>query len=98
MKKKRKPTHPGVIIYEHYLEPLGISIAGAARHLGVARKTLSNIINGHASVSPDMAMRLASACDTSVELWLNLQRAHDLWIMENEGGAWEDIEPMKKRA
>ena len=76
------PPHPGEIIKEFCLEPLGISITDAAEGLSVSRKTLSAIINGRAGVSPEMAVRLSIAFDTSAESWLNQQSQFDLWLAE----------------
>ncbi len=73
------PPHPGEIIKELCLEPLGISITDAAKALGVSRKTLSELVNGRAGISPDMALRLASAFDTTAESWLIQQMHYDLW-------------------
>ena len=76
------PPHPGKIIKELCLEPLGVSITEAAEALGVSRKTLSSIINGKAGISPEMAVRLSIAFDTSSESWLNQQIQYDLWKAE----------------
>ncbi|MDX1507635.1 MAG: HigA family addiction module antitoxin [Woeseiaceae bacterium] len=73
------PPHPGEVIREFCLEPLELSVTEAAEALGVARKTLSSILNGHAGVSPEMALRLSIAFDTSPESWLNQQTQYDLW-------------------
>jgi addiction module HigA family antidote len=73
------PPHPGEILREDYLKPLGLSVSGAAKALGVARKTLSALLNERAGISPAMALRLAKALDTSPELWTNLQAQFDLW-------------------
>ncbi len=62
------------------LKPLGISVTDAAKALGVARKTLSSLLNGHAGISPEMAIRLAKAFDTTPESWLNQQVQYDLWV------------------
>jgi len=77
-----KPPHPGEIIKELCLEPLGISVTAAAEGLGVSRKTLSAILNGRAGISPEMAVRLSIAFDTSSESWLNQQSQYDLWQAE----------------
>ncbi|MGH8563341.1 MAG: HigA family addiction module antitoxin [Gammaproteobacteria bacterium] len=61
------------------LEPLGLSVTQAAEALGVSRKTLSAILNGRAAISPEMAVRLSIAFDTSAESWLNQQTQFDLW-------------------
>ena len=76
------PPHPGEIIKELCLEPLGISVTAAAKGLGVSRKTLSAILNGRAGISPKMAIRLSIAFDTSAESWLNQQSQYDLWQAE----------------
>jgi len=77
-----KPPHPGEVIKELCLEPLGISVTAAAKGLGVSRKTLSALLNGRAGVSPEMAIRLSIAFDTSAESWLNQQTQYDLWLAE----------------
>ena len=73
-KIKRQPTHPGKIIKEDYLLPLSISIKDMAFALGVSRKTLSKIINERGAITPEMALRLSRAFETTPELWLNLQK------------------------
>lgn len=76
------PPHPGEIIKELCLGPLGVSVTEAAEALGVSRKTLSSIINGKSGISPEMAVRLSIAFDTSSESWLNQQMQYDLWQAE----------------
>ena len=76
------PPHPGEIIKELCLEPLGISVTDAAEALGISRKTLSAILNGRAGISPEMAVRLSIAFDTSAESWLNQQSQYELWHAE----------------
>ena len=66
------------------LEPLGLTISDAARALGVSRKTLSGIVNGHVGISPEMAVRLSLAFDTTAESWLNQQVQYDLWRAEKK--------------
>ena len=78
------PPHPGEILRELCLEPLGISVTAAADSLGVSRKTLSAILNGRAGISPEMAVRLSIAFDTSAESWLNQQMQYDLWRAEKK--------------
>ncbi|WP_422413706.1 MULTISPECIES: HigA family addiction module antitoxin [unclassified Endozoicomonas] len=73
------PVHPGKVLKESYLEPLNISVTEAAKHLGVARKTLSELVNQRSNVSVEMAYKLAKACNTSPKLWLNMQVNYDLW-------------------
>jgi len=64
------------------LEPLGLNVTNAAKALGVSRKTLSAILNERAGISPEMAVRLSMAFDTTAESWLNLQLQHDLWLAQ----------------
>jgi addiction module HigA family antidote len=78
------PPHPGEIIRELCIEPLGISITEAAAGLGVSRKTLSAILNGRAGISAEMALRLSMAFDTSPESWLAQQSQYDLWVTRQE--------------
>ncbi len=79
------PPHPGEIIRELCLEPLELSVTEAAEGLGVSRKTLSAILNGHAGISPEMALRLSIAFDTTPESWLNQQTQYDLWTAKKSG-------------
>ena len=74
------PPHPGEVLKELCLEPLGLTVTDAADGLGVSRKTLSAILNGRAGISPEMAIRLSLAFDTTAESWLNQQMQYDLWI------------------
>ncbi len=76
------PPHPGEVIRELCLEPLDLSVTEAAKALGVSRKTLSAILNGRAGISPEMAVRLSIAFDTTSESWLNQQSQYDLWHAE----------------
>ena len=73
------PPHLGEVLRELCLEPLDLTVTQAAAALGVSRKTLSEILNGHARISPEMAIRLAIAFDTTPESWLNQQMQYDLW-------------------
>ncbi len=82
--KMHDPPHPGEIIKELCLAPLGLSVTDAAKALGVSRKTLSSIVNGRAGISPEMAMRLSMALDTTAESWLNQQVQYDLWLVERK--------------
>lgn len=74
------PPHPGEIVRDQCLDPLGLSVTDAAEALGVSRKTLSSILNGRSGISPEMALRLAKAFNTSPESWLNQQVQYDLWL------------------
>jgi antitoxin HigA-1 len=76
------PPHPGEVLRELYLEPLGLTITAAAQGLGVTRKALSELVNKRFGVSPEMALRLAKAFSTTPESWLNLQQQYDLWLIK----------------
>jgi addiction module HigA family antidote len=69
----RKPTHPGEVLLEDVIKPLGLTVTKAAKNLGVSRKTLSELVNQKATLSPEMALRIAKATNTSPESWLNMQ-------------------------
>lgn len=79
-----KPAHPGRILKNMYLEPLGLNNGVAAGNLGVTRKTLSQLLNERQGISAEMALRLAKAFDTTPELWMNMQRNYDLWRAEQK--------------
>ncbi|MDE0711663.1 MAG: HigA family addiction module antitoxin [Rhodospirillales bacterium] len=72
------PVHPGAIVREDCLKPLGLSVTEGARRLGVGRQTLSNLVNEKASVSVEMAYRLSKAFGSTPETWLGMQLAFDL--------------------
>jgi antitoxin HigA-1 len=76
------PPHPGEIIREFCIEPLGLTVTEAARALGVTRKTLSTLLNGRAGISPEMALRLSRVFGRTPEGWLRLQTQFDLWQAE----------------
>jgi addiction module HigA family antidote len=73
-----KPVHPGRIIRDDYLEPLELTVKQMADSLKISRQTLTAILNERAGITPEMALRLSEAFDTTAELWINLQRAYDL--------------------
>ena len=74
----KNPPHPGLSVRHDCLEPLGLSVTEAARKLGVSRKQLSDIVNGHSGLSPQMAIRLDKAFGGGAETWFRLQAAYDL--------------------
>jgi addiction module HigA family antidote len=84
--KMHNPPHPGEVLRELCLEPLGLSVTRVAEALGVSRKTLSAILNERAGISPEMAIRLSKAFGTSAESWLNQQVQYDLWVTEKSLG------------
>ena len=80
--KMHNPPHPGEVLRQLCLEPLNLTVTDAARSLGVSRKALSSLLNGRAGISPEMAVRLSIAFNTSSESWLNQQVQYDLWHAE----------------
>ena len=73
------PAHPGEILREECLKPLGLIVTAAAEALGVTRKALSDLLNGHTGVSPDMAIRLEQVFGSTADSWLRMQMQLDLW-------------------
>jgi addiction module HigA family antidote len=80
----RKPTTPGEILLEEFLIPLGMTQKDLALHLRCDYKVINRIINGESSVSPDMAIKLGLAFNTTPDFWLNAQMAMDLWEIRSK--------------
>lgn len=78
------PPHPGEIIKELCIEPLGLSVTEAAKSLGITRKTLSALLNGRAGISSEMALRLSKVFGRTPEGWLKLQIQYDLWKTQKD--------------
>lgn len=74
----KNPPHPGLSVRHDCIEPLGLTITGAARALGVTRQALNNLVNCKAAISPEMAIRLDKAFGGGADTWLRLQAAYDL--------------------
>lgn len=74
----KNPVHPGRIVRDDCIEPLGLTITKAAKILGVTRQALNNVVNCKSGISPEMAIRLAKAFGSSAETWLRMQLAYDL--------------------
>jgi len=74
----KNPPHPGLSVRHDCLEPLGLNVTEAAKRLGVSRKQLSDIVNCHAGISPEMAIRLDKAFGGGADTWLRIQAAYDL--------------------
>ncbi|MDF1796877.1 MAG: HigA family addiction module antitoxin [Coxiellaceae bacterium] len=91
------PLHPGILVKDALIDNTGLSVTEAANHLGITRTTLSRLLNGHAGISPEMALRLAKFFETSIEHWLNLQTQYDIWLVNKR---WKKIKvkPYKKAA
>ena len=97
------PPHPGGVLRRQWFEPMGISITRAAECLGVSRKALSELVNEHAGISPEMAVRLSIALDTSSEMWMNMQSSYYLWQAEQHRNAlgvspMDQLSPVPKPA
>jgi addiction module HigA family antidote len=82
----KNPPHPGRIIRQECLAPLGLTVTAAAKGLGVTRKTLSELLNGKSGISPEMAIRLSRAFGGAAEMWLGIQMDHDLARAQKKGG------------
>jgi addiction module HigA family antidote len=90
--RMHNPPHPGEIIREFCIDPLDLTVTETAEALGVARKTLSALLNGRAGVSPEMALRLSKVFGRTPEGWLRLQLQFDLWKAEQ----FLDISKLKR--
>jgi addiction module HigA family antidote len=80
----KHPPHPGTSVRYDCLKPFGLTVAKGSEVLGVNRQTLSNLINGRAGVSAEMAIRLSKAFGGTAEIWLRLQMAYDLAKIRDE--------------
>jgi antitoxin HigA-1 len=80
------PPHPGEIIREDCLKPLGLTVTAAAQGLGISRGSLSELLNGHNGVSAEMAIRLEKAGWSTAETWLRMQLTYDLWHAKRNAG------------
>lgn len=84
-----KPSHPGEFIREEILNELGLSVTRAAEILGVRRASLSDLVNGHAGLSPEMALRIEKAFGVSMDTLLSMQAWHDTYTMRQRAGEIE---------
>jgi antitoxin HigA-1 len=80
------PAHPGEIVREECLKPLNLTVTAAAEALGVTRKALSDLLNGHTGVSPEMAIRLEKVFGSTADTWLGMQMQYDLWEVRQRSG------------
>jgi len=97
---KMRPVHPGEILREEYLAPLGITSHALAMALRVPAPRINDIVRERRTVTPDTALRLARYFDTTAQFWLNLQSAFDLKLAENEAGSriTEEVSPRQRAA
>ncbi len=92
------PGHPGMILKRLYLDSLKISNSQLAGYIGVSRKTISKIVNGRGAITPEMALRLSRAFNTSPELWLNMQVSYDLWQASHSSTDWQNVKAINAEA
>ena len=78
------PAHPGELVKHDCLDALGLSVTEGAKVLGVTRQALSNLVNKHAGLSPEMAIRLEKAFGSSAQAWLKMQMQYDLWVAQQK--------------
>lgn len=93
-----EPLHPGVIIKDLLIDGAGLTVSDAAHRLGVTRTTLSRLLNQHASLSSEMALRLSILLNTSVDMWINLQSQYDIWNIKQYATKVGTIVPLDKCA
>lgn len=98
--KYSPPTPPGELLAQEFLEPLGLTMTAFAKHIGVGRDRLSEIVHGRRRVTPDTAMRLSIALRTSVQFWLNAQMATDLYEARRaaNNASLKKIKPISTRS
>lgn len=82
--RMKNPPHPGRVVRQECIEPLGLTVTEAAKRLGVTRQTLNNLVNGKGGISAEMAVRLSKAFGSSPEVWLGMQMEYDLAQVEKE--------------
>jgi len=92
-----EPLHPGVILKDVLIDNTGLTISEAAERLGVTRTTLSRLLNQHAGISPEMALRLSKLLNTSIDVWVNIQSQYDIWSVKQHTNNIH-IVPLKKIA
>ena len=84
--RMKKPPHPGRIVRQECIEPLGLTVTEAAERLGVTRQAFNNVVNEKSGISPEMSIRLSKAFGSSPEVWLGLQLQYDLAEAEKDAG------------
>ena len=92
-----EPLHPGEIVREELIDATGMTVTEAATRLGISRTSLSRLLNGHAGISPEMALRLSMLFTTSIDMWMNLQSQYDTWVINKKANTIK-ITPLKKAA
>lgn len=74
-----EPLHPGIVVKDALIDGTGMSVTEAAERLGVTRTTLSRLLNGHAGISTEMALRLSMLFGNSIDIWVNIQSQYEIW-------------------
>lgn len=87
------PLHPGLIVKDALIDNTNLSVTEAAEKLGITRTTLSRLLNCHAGISPEMALRLSKLFGTSIDMWMNIQTNYDIWKIQQCANDI-DIEPL----
>jgi addiction module HigA family antidote len=91
------PLHPGEIVKDALIDGANLSVTEAAEKLKISRTALSRLLNGHANISPEMALRLSKLFNTSIEMWINIQAQYDTWKI-SQFSKKIFIEPLNKAA
>ena len=91
------PLHPGELVKDALIDGAGLSVTEAANKLRVSRTALSRLLNGHAGISPEMAVRLSKLLSTSIEMWINLQAQYDTWLISRTANKIK-IKPLEDKA
>lgn len=91
------PLHPGEIVKDALIDGAGLSVTDAAQKLGVSRTALSRLLNCHAGISPEMALRLSKLLNTSIEMWINVQAQYDTWQVSRLSNKIK-VKPLNKAA
>jgi addiction module HigA family antidote len=98
-KLNRKPVHPGEILREEFLEPLGISQTQLSADLDIPFKIINELINEKRNLNSELALKLSRYFGTSAELWLNLQNQFDIYfVLKNKGKEIRKVRPLKQSA
>ncbi|MGZ4974574.1 MAG: HigA family addiction module antitoxin [Limisphaerales bacterium] len=97
--KKLKPAHPGTLLLEEFIQPMGLTVYRVAKDSGVPQSSLSAIVNGQRSISPETAVRLGLYFGLDAQFWLNLQTRYELMMIEDSISRIEkEVHPLPKAA
>lgn len=91
------PLHPGIVVKDALIDGTGMSVTEASERLGVTRTTLSRLLNGHAGISTEMALRLSMLFGSSIDMWVNIQSQYDIWQTKQNANKIH-VEPLKRAA